>query len=187
MFNYVPDEYRDDPVFKHAMYTLAHRIKFGTVGTEGYLEVFLDFEFTVAREFLEFNLLDTAAGQEPVKDLMSLAFKFADFDLQLMTTTAVNATRLLDVPWVYFTKPFTQEKCLYSIFYENGLYLPQYANFCSLCFQIFPEVPVFLASSNVEPVSTDYGILVRLRFIFQNIIGVRLCSFKGIWFCLVRH
>jgi hypothetical protein len=63
------------------------------------------------------------AGSKPVTDNFHFAFEVREFDLQVLTTTAVNATRLLEVPFFYFFDPLGEDKCLFSIFYENGLYL----------------------------------------------------------------
>jgi hypothetical protein len=70
------------------------------------------------------------AGDEPVTDNINMHFEVREFDLQVLTTTAINATRLLEVPFYKFFDPLSEERCIFSVFYENGLYLRAFFSSC---------------------------------------------------------
>ncbi|KAH9254574.1 hypothetical protein BASA81_007331 [Batrachochytrium salamandrivorans] len=123
LLNYMPDQYKAQPVYTQAMYTLAHRIMFG--GASAPLDVNVDLEVSVAKEFMYYDLYNTTAGKELITDTLNLGFKFVGFDLQVMTTTAINKTRLNEIPFAYMLDPMSSDRCFFSIFYRNGLTLPQ--------------------------------------------------------------
>lgn len=136
---YTPNQYApmpasDDPFMatnarykdEDAKYTLAHRIKFGDKTTSVYdmLNFIIDIDVSVARKFIDKNA-PAVNRNDPVTDTLSISFAFRNLDMLVLSQTAFNQSRLLEVPFYYFLNPGSPESCLYSIFYENGLYLPQ--------------------------------------------------------------
>ena len=124
---YVPDQYNPDVAARdtRAKFSLAHRIKFS--GTAP-LDFTLDVDISVAEEFLN---LDSPTPKKPITDTMTLGFKFKQLDIQVMTMTAINYSRVLEVPLFYFLDPFNAEKCFFSIFYQNGFQFPQFQVYVS--------------------------------------------------------
>jgi len=145
---YVPDQYNPDDTLRDmdARFTLAHRIKF-TTGTTNSLRFALTVDVSVADEFLHLNSL---TPKQPVTDTLTLDFRFKDVDFQAMTLTAMNSTRIAEVPFYYYLDPFSKERCLFSIFYENGLSFPQFQMYVSDI--IGPEVNITAKSpGGVKP------------------------------------
>lgn len=175
LLNYVPDQYRAVPQHKQAMYTLAHRIMFG--GASAPLDVNVDLEVSVAKEFMYYELYNTTAGKEQITDTLNLGFKFVGFDLQVMTSTAVNKTRLNQIPFAYMLNPMSSERCFFSVFYRNGLSIPQLQ--LQITDLIGPAV-------HISPKTIVPGNPVGRPNIFSSGVGYLITSVIEIGFQLIK-
>jgi len=110
-----------------ARFTLAHRIGFGS------LHVTVGFNLAAASYIVYGNTSSNPYPNADLVDNLFFDFEIKNLDLQVITMTALNHTRLCQIPieylipWGLFIQGMTVDDwtCPYGAFYLNGLYIPQ--------------------------------------------------------------